>query len=263
MGCSDRMVVNSSKSSTLSRRTFMAQDAHRNRSPSRTSDSRSQRSHTTSASSADTSALIAAHVVHRKSLPFRTLAVPPQRSQWTSRPPFDVDRGFGCMVRLLRSCGRRETLPWFVRGIGRGVRPGRISRSVRPTEQGGRGRMRERRGTSPTSRGQVDPASRAIRALARRACLTTSTRAGCGSNQARSASTGQSPGRARSSATGRSFGRTPRSARTALVSVGFIDLSRSRIQPRPDGPVAVAEPARKVHPRSRAKRSRSPRHLGG
>src|SRR4029453_10045384 len=66
---------------------------------------------------------------------------------------------------LLRSYGRREALRWVVRGTGRGVRPGRISRSVPPTEQGGRGRMRERRGTSPTSRGQVDPVSRAIRAL--------------------------------------------------------------------------------------------------
>jgi len=225
----------------------MAQDAHRNCSPSRTSDSRSQRSHTTSASSADTSALSATHVVHRRPLPLRTLAVPPQRSQRNTRPPFDVDRGFGCIVRSFARAAERRTLRWVVRGIGRGIRPGRISPSVPPTEQGGRGRMRERRGTSPTSRGRVDPVSRAIRALARRACLTTSTRAGCGSNQARSASTGQSPGRARSSATGRSFGRTPRSAKE--VASGSFRRRFERLL------VSVAVPARKVDPPSRANRS--------
>jgi hypothetical protein len=168
--------------------------------------------------------LIGRHVsTHRRAR--RTQEVPTVSD--ARRPAATIAAGletaFRCRSRvrlhrsLLRSCGRRETLPWGrARDRSRGS-PGRISRSVRPTEQGGRGGMGEPRGTSPTSRGQVDPASRAIRALARGACLTTSTRAGCGSNQARSASTGQSPGRARSSATGRSFGRTRRSARTVLV----------------------------------------------
>jgi hypothetical protein len=116
-----------------------------------------------------------------------------------------------------------RTLQWVGRGDRSSGRPGRISRGVRPTEQYGRGRMRERSGTATTrGRGRVDPASPTIRALARRACLTTSTRAGCVSNQASSASTGQSPGRARSSATGRSFGKTRRSART----VGRPDTER-------------------------------------
>jgi hypothetical protein len=197
----------------------MAQDAHRNCSPSRTSDSRSQRSHTTSASFADTSALSATHAVHRKSLPLRTFAVPPQRSQRSSRPPFDVDRGFGCIVGSFPRfgpaprCGRPNAPSGRTRDRSR-ARPGRISRGVRPAEQGGRGRMRERWGTATTrGRGRVAPASPVIRALARRACLATSTRAGCGSNQARSAPTGQSPGRVRSSAIDRPFGRTRWSAR--------------------------------------------------
>jgi hypothetical protein len=197
----------------------MAQDAHRNCSPRRTSDSRSQRSHTTSASSADTSALNAAHVVHRTSLPFRTLAVPPQRSQRTSRPPVDVDRGFGCIVRSFARAADPNASLGRTRDRSSVVRPGQdhpgrsTGRASRERPDEGTMGYRDHEGSWMGGSGLTcDPSLGS-------SCMSDDLHESrlCASNQPRSASTGQSPGRARSFATGRSFGRTRRSARTVLV----------------------------------------------